>query len=186
VQAGKDERPGLGTANSTSDAVPDATQSRRNSRNPSNYNASGCSSIIPNDLCLSDLHDRCRRTSAVVNLNCVTNRAAQGPRYKLSYDAKTIQKTYTLLLISHTCNPRTQPCDNREPTGWSASTDPFCPVLYYSRTDSTTNPVPTPLSHLDFQNPAAVSSLSSPSCRLHNFGSNRFQRPASCHQDLTK
>jgi hypothetical protein len=27
-----------------------------------------------------------------VNLNCVTNRAAQGTRYKLSYDAKTIQE----------------------------------------------------------------------------------------------
>jgi hypothetical protein len=31
----------------------------------------------------------CRRPSAVVNLNCVTNRVAQGPRYKLSYDAGT-------------------------------------------------------------------------------------------------
>lgn len=27
-----------------------------------------------------------------MNLNCVTNRVAQGPRYKLSYDAKTIQE----------------------------------------------------------------------------------------------
>jgi hypothetical protein len=34
----------------------------------------------------------CRRQSAVVNLNCVTNRAAQWPRYKLSYDAKAIQQ----------------------------------------------------------------------------------------------
>jgi hypothetical protein len=33
----------------------------------------------------------CRRPSAVVNLNCVTNRVVQGPRYKLSYDARTIQ-----------------------------------------------------------------------------------------------
>jgi hypothetical protein len=32
--------------------------------------------------------DLCRRPSAVVNLNCVTNRFAQGPRYKLSYDAE--------------------------------------------------------------------------------------------------
>ena len=37
----------------------------------------------------------CRRPSAVVNLNCVTNRVAQRPRYKLSYDAeqyKTIHR----------------------------------------------------------------------------------------------
>jgi hypothetical protein len=57
----------------------------------------------------------CRRPSAVVNLNCVTNRVAQGPRYKLSYDAKT-KTTYTLFLRSHTCNPRTQPCDIRTPS----------------------------------------------------------------------
>lgn len=37
----------------------------------------------------------CRRPSAVVNLNCVTNRVAQGPRYKLSYDARTIQHTHS-------------------------------------------------------------------------------------------
>jgi hypothetical protein len=52
----------------------------------------------------------CRRPSAVVNLNCVTNRVAQGPRYKLSYDARTTGQ-YTLFLIFYTCNPRTQPCD---------------------------------------------------------------------------
>lgn len=51
----------------------------------------------------------CRRPSAVVNLNCVTNRVAQGPRYKLSYDARTTRQ-YTLFLIFYTCNPRTQPC----------------------------------------------------------------------------
>jgi hypothetical protein len=33
----------------------------------------------------------CRRPSAVVNLNCVTNRVAPGSRYKLSYNARTIQ-----------------------------------------------------------------------------------------------
>jgi hypothetical protein len=27
-----------------------------------------------------------------VNLNCITNRAAQGPEYKLSYDARTIKE----------------------------------------------------------------------------------------------
>ena len=32
----------------------------------------------------------CRRPSTVVNLNCVTNRVAQKPRYKLSHDARTM------------------------------------------------------------------------------------------------
>ena len=38
----------------------------------------------------------CRRPSAVVNLNCVTNRVAQGPRYKLSYDAEQYKTIHTL------------------------------------------------------------------------------------------
>ena len=37
----------------------------------------------------------CRRPSAVVNLNCVTNRIAQGPRYKLSYDARIQDNTHS-------------------------------------------------------------------------------------------
>jgi hypothetical protein len=41
----------------------------------------------------------CRRPSAVVNLNCVTNRVAQGPRYKLSYDAEQYNTIHTLLNI---------------------------------------------------------------------------------------
>jgi hypothetical protein len=46
------------------------------------------------DQCLAIAHltgttlERCRRPSAVVNLNCVTNRVAPGSRYKLSYDAE--------------------------------------------------------------------------------------------------
>jgi hypothetical protein len=46
----------------------------------------------------------CRRPSAVVNLNSVTNRAVRGPEYKLRYDARTIQQ-HTLSLNFHTCNP---------------------------------------------------------------------------------
>jgi hypothetical protein len=41
------------------------------------------------------IKERCLLPGVVpqcVNLNCVTNRVAQGPRYKLSYDAKTIQE----------------------------------------------------------------------------------------------
>jgi hypothetical protein len=34
----------------------------------------------------------CRRPSAFVNLNSVTNRAVRGPEYKLSYDAITIEE----------------------------------------------------------------------------------------------
>jgi hypothetical protein len=34
-----------------------------------------------------------------VNLNCVTNRVAQGPRYKLSYDAEQYKTIHTLLDI---------------------------------------------------------------------------------------
>jgi hypothetical protein len=34
-----------------------------------------------------------------VNLNCVTNRVAQGPRYKLSYDAEQYKNIHTLLKI---------------------------------------------------------------------------------------
>jgi hypothetical protein len=41
----------------------------------------------------------CRRPSAVVNLNCVTNRVAPGSRYKLSYDAKQYNTIHTLLNI---------------------------------------------------------------------------------------
>ena len=41
----------------------------------------------------------CRRLSAVVNLNCVTNRVAPGSRYKLSYGAEQYKKIHTLLNI---------------------------------------------------------------------------------------
>lgn len=41
----------------------------------------------------------CRRPSAVVNLNCVTNRVAPGSRYKLSYDAEQYKTIHTLLHI---------------------------------------------------------------------------------------
>ena len=57
--------------------------------------------------------ERCRRPSAVVNLNCVTNRVAPGSRYKLSYGAEQNKIIHTLLKTSYTCNPRTQPCDKR-------------------------------------------------------------------------
>ena len=43
----------------------------------------------------------CRRPSAVVNLNCVTNRVAPGPRYKLSYDAEQYKTIHTLLNIPY-------------------------------------------------------------------------------------
>jgi hypothetical protein len=42
-----------------------------------------------------------RRPSAVVNLNCVTNRVAPGSRYKLSYGAEQYKKIHTLLNILH-------------------------------------------------------------------------------------
>jgi hypothetical protein len=48
----------------------------------------------------------CRRPSAIVNLNCVTNRAAQGPKYKLSYDAKQYNDIHTLLEIPYLQSPR--------------------------------------------------------------------------------
>ena len=48
----------------------------------------------------------CRRPSAVVNLNCVTNRAAQGPRYKLSYDAEQYNTIHTLLNIPYRVRAR--------------------------------------------------------------------------------
>ena len=48
----------------------------------------------------------CRRPSAGVNLNCITNRAAQGPEYKLSYDARTIKKNiHTLLTMPYLQRP---------------------------------------------------------------------------------
>jgi hypothetical protein len=34
-----------------------------------------------------------------VNLNCVTNRVAPGPRYKLNYDAEQYKTIHTLLNI---------------------------------------------------------------------------------------
>ena len=43
----------------------------------------------------------CRRPSAVVNLNCVTNRVAPGSRYKLSYDAEQYNTIHTLLNIPY-------------------------------------------------------------------------------------
>ena len=41
----------------------------------------------------------CRRPSAVVNLNCVTNRVAPRSRYKLSYNAEQYNTIHTLLNI---------------------------------------------------------------------------------------
>ena len=43
--------------------------------------------------------DMCRRPSAVVNLNCVTNRVAPGSRYKLSYGAEQYKTIHPLLDI---------------------------------------------------------------------------------------
>jgi hypothetical protein len=43
----------------------------------------------------------CRRPSAVVNLNCVTNRVAPGSRYKLSYGAEQYKTIHTLLNIPY-------------------------------------------------------------------------------------
>jgi hypothetical protein len=37
----------------------------------------------------------CRRPSAFVNLNTVTNHAVRGLKYKLSYDARTIQHIHS-------------------------------------------------------------------------------------------
>ena len=53
---------------------------------------------------MSQLKYLCRRPSAVVNLNCVTNRVAPGSRYKLSYDAEQYNTIHTLLN-----NPYLQP-----------------------------------------------------------------------------
>ena len=39
-----------------------------------------------------------------MNLNCITNCAVREPGYKLSYDARTTQQTYTLFLIFHAYN----------------------------------------------------------------------------------
>ena len=44
-------------------------------------------------------NNKCRRPSAVVNLNCVTNCVAPGSRYKLSYGAEQYKKIHTLLNI---------------------------------------------------------------------------------------
>jgi hypothetical protein len=63
----------------------------------------------------------CCRPSAVVNLNCVTNRVAQGPRYKLSYDAEQNKTIHTLLNIPY-LQPRTQPCDKFAQAACSRST----------------------------------------------------------------
>jgi hypothetical protein len=47
----------------------------------------------------------CRRLSAVVNLNCVTNRIAPRSRYKLSYDAEQYKTIHTLLNILYLQTP---------------------------------------------------------------------------------
>jgi hypothetical protein len=88
-------------------------------RRPSGWRAD-CDLRVSTRVCLCTKRDvecgvdvrckgRCRRPSAVVNLSCVTNRVAQGPRYKLSYDAKTIKEH------KHSpCNPiPTTPAPNR-------------------------------------------------------------------------
>jgi hypothetical protein len=41
------------------------------------------------------------QSSAVVSLNCVTNRVAQKPDHKLSYDAKQYNDIHTLLDVSY-------------------------------------------------------------------------------------
>ena len=50
----------------------------------------------------------CRRSSALVSLNSATNRTLQGPRYKLSYGAKTIQQhTHSVrysISVTHAAN----------------------------------------------------------------------------------
>jgi hypothetical protein len=55
----------------------------------------------------ADPHSCCRRPSAVVNPNCVTNRVAQGPRYTLSW--AMLQEQYnnihTLLDIPYLQTP---------------------------------------------------------------------------------
>lgn len=53
----------------------------------------------------------CRRPSAVANLNSITTHAAQGPRYKLSYDEGTIQQPTHSSYYPETGKPRTQSCD---------------------------------------------------------------------------
>jgi hypothetical protein len=53
----------------------------------------------------------CRRPSAVVNSNCVTNRVAPGSRYKLSYGAEQYNNTHSsiyLIPATHAPNRATE------------------------------------------------------------------------------